>query len=65
MLPVLHLDPVLLTATAMWSKRSGPNSPHSIGFTNVLFDLFGPRLALGHASRTEALLPLEPNGRWT
>jgi hypothetical protein len=43
--------------------RSGPNSPHSIGFTNVLFDLFGPRLALGHASRTEALLPLEPNSR--
>ena len=44
-------------------ERSGPNSPHSIGFTNVLFDLFAPRLALGHASRTEALLPLEPNGR--
>src|SRR6516165_10509594 len=44
-------------------ERSGPNSPHSIGFTNVLFDLFGPRLALGHASRAEALLPLEPYGR--
>ena len=29
----------------------------------MLFDLFAPRLALGHASRTEALLPLEPNGR--
>jgi hypothetical protein len=60
---VFHLDSVLLTAAAIWSKRSGPNSPHSIGFTNVLFDLFGPRLALGHASRAEALLPLEPYGR--
>ena len=35
----------------------------TLGFPNVLFDPFGPHLALGHAYRTEALLPLEPNGR--
>ena len=30
---------------------------------NVLFGLFGPLLALVHAARAEALLPLEPYGR--
>jgi hypothetical protein len=38
-------------------NRSGPISPRSNGFTNVLFGLFGPVLALVHAARAEALLP--------
>jgi hypothetical protein len=29
---------------------------------NVLFGVFGPLLALVHAARAEALLPLEPYG---
>ena len=44
-------------------ERSGPISPRSNGLTNVLFGLFGPLLALIHAARAEALLPLEPYGR--
>ena len=44
-------------------KRSGPISPRSNGFTNVLFDLFGSLLVPGHASRAEALLLLEPYSR--
>ena len=41
-------------------KRSGSNSPRSNGFTIVLF---GPLLALVHATRAEALFLLEPYGR--
>src|SRR6516164_7637996 len=43
-------------------KRSGPISPRSNGLVNVLFGLFGRLLALVHAARAEALLPLEPYG---